>query len=280
MLIYKTNQKPRKYKSRYIENTPFTGVKISDKTRADKLTLYEKCLALQIVLPEDAAFSHETAIALLNIGTPWGLKNDDTIHITLFNKNKRIRRPGVKTHYAKSFPTIKINGLRVVAPELLWFSMINSLTHQESIVLGSLLVSNNHAITSVPKIRDFLTTRYKCTGRPKAVKQIEEIIIGTDSPMETRIHLQIKSHELPNFHTNHPIYIDDEIIMLADGAIPDKKICFEYDGTEYHSDPAKIFSDKRKRTKVRSDGWRVIVLTYEDYKHPEKYLSEIEKYLL
>jgi hypothetical protein len=284
MLIYKSKHENRNYKTRYIDNAPFRGIKLSDKTRNENLTLYERCLALQKILPDNSAISYYTAIKLLNIGQPWGLENNDVIHVTIFNSKKRIRRVGVKAHYVAynsnaKIPIITLKGLRVVAPELLWFSMITKLTYQESIVLGSLLVSNNHSITTVKKIKTFVDTRYKCVGHKRAYKQLKDIVLGTDSPMETRIHLQIQKWGLPKFHTNYPIYIDNEILMLADGALPDKKICFEYDGRDFHSDPAKILSDKRKRNIARAAGWHVIVLTYEDYVHPEKYLLQIQELL-
>ncbi|MDR0788577.1 MAG: hypothetical protein LBN03_00070 [Bifidobacteriaceae bacterium] len=284
MVIYKSNRKNINYKSRYIDSAPFRGIKISEKTRIEKLTLLEKCLALQELLPENVAFSHSTAIYLLNIGTPWGIDTDEIIHLTIINNKKRIRRPNVKTHYIKIKPTekipiIKINGLRVVAPELLWFSMVRELTLQESVVLGSLFVSNNHELTTLKKISNFVNTRYNCNGHKLALKQLKQIIVGTDSPMETRIHTQIKKFGLPNFQPNYPICIDDEIIMLADGALPDKKICFEYDGREFHSEPAKMISDKRKRSLVFKAGWSVIVLTYEDYLNPQKYIHIIEELL-
>ncbi|HET9691691.1 MAG TPA: type IV toxin-antitoxin system AbiEi family antitoxin domain-containing protein [Acidimicrobiales bacterium] len=52
--------------------------------------------------------------------------------------------------------------------------------------------------------------------------------------------------------------------FYLDAAYPDRLLCFESDGHEFHSSPEAISADHDRRAALRSVGWDVVVFTYRD----------------
>jgi len=99
--------------------------------------------------------------------------------------------------------------------------------------------------------------------RRRGVLQLRELIplidVRAESPAETWTRLAIHDAGLPAPVSQWEVYVDGRVFRL-DFAYPERLLAVEYDGTEFHSDPADVERDRERRDLLRRAGWRVIVV--------------------
>ena len=110
------------------------------------------------------------------------------------------------------------------------------------------------------------TLRAQCTGRYARTlnRALDEVRIGSDSPMETLLRLAFRRAGLPTPVLNEPLS-DDEGRKLHDPDFqwPEYKVCVEYDGGS-HNSPEQVARDIRRSRRASQAGWTEIRLHSAD----------------
>lgn len=134
-------------------------------------------------------------------------------------------------------------------------------------------------------IADFLAIlpRY---ARRRGVIQLRELI-PLSNPLaesfgESWTRGTIIDEKLPVPESQVWVYLEElgEWVRL-DLAYPHLKICVEYDGEEFHTEPEDKERDERRRDALRRAGWIVIVVRKDGFKGParEAWLGELRRAL-
>lgn len=98
---------------------PFPGVRVlagaPDGVR-------ERCAAARLIMPEHAAFSHDTAVRLGEWPTPLNAPPNGDLHISLAAGLDRPRVRGIRAHRVTWAPgdVVVVRGLRTTSPERTW----------------------------------------------------------------------------------------------------------------------------------------------------------------
>lgn len=103
----------------------------------------------------------------------------------------------------------------------------------------------------------------------------------TDSTFETLLMRELRKRKLAVPVIQHRIVEPNgEFIMRTDFAYPSKMIAIEADSERWHMNRAKFNSDRYKRAKAESIGWRVLAFTFSQLKQsPEVVVAIIERAL-
>ena len=111
-----------------------------------------------------------------------------------------------------------------------------------------------------------LLFRYR---RRRGVIQARELVTLTDprseSSGESWTRLEIHDRGLPAPEPQWWVRVDGVPTYRLDLAYPRAKVLVEYDGEEFHSDPADREADEKRRQWLRDHGWYVIVVTKESF---------------
>jgi very-short-patch-repair endonuclease len=222
------------------------------------------------VLPEDAALSHVTAIRLrgLDIGPT------EPIHVSTNKPTQRILR-GVVVHrrQGRLHPT-ELDGLPVLGPDRTFVDAATQLRDRDLLRVGDWLVATGR--TDVDTLRDYVF-RSHLDGVQRARRVAMMVRAGVASPRESDIRWEIVRAGLPEPELNVDI-LDDlgEFIARGDLVYRRWKVVVEYDGWQHERDAWQRQYDHLRRERLEGAGWRVMVITAADFRHPRTLVRRIE----
>lgn len=225
--------------------------------------------ALQ-VLPDDAALSHVTALQVrgLDVGPTAPL------HISTNEPTQRVLR-GVFVHrrQGRLHPT-ELNGLPVLGPDRTFVDAATQLRDRDLLRVGDWLVATGR--TDVDTLRGYVFDSH-LDGVQRARRVALMVRVGTASPRESDLRWEIVRAGLPEPELNVDI-LDDlgEFIARGDLVYRQWKVVVEYDGWQHERDAWQRQYDHLRRERLEGDGWRVIVITGADFRHPRSLVRRIE----
>ncbi|TGJ97358.1 hypothetical protein DLJ96_05095 [Actinotalea fermentans ATCC 43279 = JCM 9966 = DSM 3133] len=254
---------------------PTRGVRLTDATP----DLTGACRALSLVLRPDTAFSHTTALHLLDVEVPWRIAKDQRIHVVSASRQDRPDRRGVVSHFCgqPNLTTVRHHGLLVTSAAQTWLHLSHRLTTDELVVLGDAMLRRKHRTTTPEALRSLTDSTRKMKGLAKARVALDLLRPGTDSSMETRARLLLVHAGLPCPVVNRAA-IDDQgrFLALPDMSYPERRIAIEYDGDVHRTDPATWRRDVERRQRLEAAGWIIITATADDVlRHPERFVARV-----
>ena len=92
------------------------------------------------------------------------------------------------------------------------------------------------------------------------------------SPQETRLRLLLHRSPLPNPVAQFRIVVDGRFVARPDFAWPDRMVALEYDGL-WHGEPGQFARDRQRLNRLQAAGWRVVFVTAQDLRNPERLLA-------
>jgi Protein of unknown function (DUF559) len=160
--------------------------------------------------------------------------------------------------------------LRTVFDCARWLSLV------ESVVVAD-AISHSGVIT-----REQLREYYRRHRGLRGVRQVERVIDlmepKSESPMETRVRLLIVLAGLPRPEAQ--LIVTDragQFVARADMGYEAERFLVEYDGT-FHWEQRR--ADDRRRDELRDLGWKVLVVSREDYyDHPATIIAKVRQEL-
>ena len=254
---------------------PTRGVRVSAATPDPAAA----CRALSLVLGPDTAFSHTTALRLLDVELPWRIAPDQRIHVVTASRQDRPGRRGVVSHFCgqPNLTTVRHHGLLVTSAAQTWLHLSHRLTTDELVVLGDAMLRRAGPVTSPDDLRRLTDSTHKMKGLTKARVALDLLRPGTDSSMETRARLLLVHAGLPCPVVNRAATDDQgRFLALPDMSYPAQRIAIEYDGDVHRTDPATWRRDVERRQRLEAAGWIIITATADDVlRHPERFVARV-----
>lgn len=156
-----------------------------------------------------------------------------------------------------------IGGIRVTTPLRTALDLACKLRRREAMAALDAF-AREYGIT-VEQLRRLLVPYFRRRG----VVQARELVPLTDgrieSARESWVNLEIHDHALPAPEPQYWVLVDGVPTYRVDFAYPHARVIVEYDGEEFHSKPEKKAADEKRREWLRRNGWRVIVVTKENF---------------
>jgi hypothetical protein len=165
-----------------------------------------------------------------------------------------------------------VYGAAMTTPLRTAFDCARWLSIVEAVVVADALAHAN-AITAA-ELASYLAAHRGLRG----VRQVERVIDlmepKSESPMETRVRLLLIFAGLPRPEAQLVVLDrDGEFVARADLGYRDARLLIEYDGAWHWQQRA---ADERRREALRDLGWKVLVVTSEDYyRTPERVVAKV-----
>ncbi len=226
-------------------------------------------LAVALVLPEKAAFSHQTAAHLLGLPIPSRLESSKPLHVTV--PGQRGSRKAVKWHRAPIAGTVLARGVRVTDAQRTWLDLGTALTLPESVAVADVILRRGFVKTlSVPSgIRG-------AVGLRAAVELADP---RSQSPKESILRVELHLAGLPKPEVNLNIYEQGDWVGRGDLVWPEYRLYVEYDGRHHGTDHQR-HQDAQTRNRLGQLGWSVRVVTENMMKHVHEVVSMVTEDLV
>lgn len=255
---------------------PFRGVRATAGTDLD---VADRCLAAQQFLPDDACFSHITALRLLGVEVPWQLADDERLHVVTPTRGPRTQRGGFVAHLCtqQALEVVRVGLLRVTSGPQTWLHLAHRMLLDDVVVLGDAMLRRRAPVTSVDALARLTAATHKMRGLAVCREALELVRPGTDSTMETRTRMVLVGAGLPAPEVNQPVYSRaGRFLAMPDLQYRDAMIAIEYDGDVHRTDPETWRRDVERRQLLEGAGWLIITATANDIlRHPDRFLTRV-----
>lgn len=226
---------------------PTAGVRVP----ADEDAWLDDVRAVALVLPQGAAFSHETAAQLL--GLPLPCHDARPLHVTVPPHVARGRRRLITWHAtALALRPITVSGLHVTDGVTTWLQLGDRLDLPELVAVADCLLRRGMC-TSLPTAENLRGARALRVSKELADPR-------SRSPQESILRVQIHLAGLPSPQVNFDVIDLGEWIGCGDLVWPEYRLYVEYDG-QHHANPKQRHQDAQTRNRLGQLGWTVRVVT-------------------
>lgn len=214
-----------------------------------------------LVLPDDAALSHQTALRWCGYE---GL-SEVPLHFSTA-KRARIEREGIVVHRRQALLRSEfIKGIPVLGAARTFVDVATDVGDRELLRIGDWLVRHQHV--DLLALRDFALQSH-LDGVQRARRIAPLVREKVDSPRESDVRWIIIVTGLPVPEPNLTIVEDAEIpVAKGDLVYVRERVIVEHDGWHHERDGAQRQRDHLRRELLESLGWKIIVITSEDFKN-------------
>ena len=225
------------------------------------------------VLPDDAAVSHTTNLAWRGLE----LRPRNPLHFATM-QDLRTRRDGIVLHRYQRRPEVEVvNGLPLLKPERTFVDCGTVLRLHELVAVGDWLLTRG--LVDRFELELYLM-RSHLDGVVRARRAARFVREGSESVRESRLRWHLVSAGLPEPEVNVDIH-DRHGRFLARGDLVyrHRKVVVEYDGWYHERDALQRQRDILRREALEAEGWRVIVVTSADMRHPDEVVDRVGRAL-
>lgn len=226
-----------------------------------------------LVLPDGAVASHTTALRLqhLDVAAPLPL------HFSAVLESE-VNRDGIVFHRRQAeLNPIEVDGIRTLGPRRTFVDVATMVSSQRLLAVGDWLVATQRV--KLPDLRSYVVESH-LDGVRHARRIAPLVREDVASVYESYVRWELHAAGLPEPEINVDIY-DDHGAWLAKGDLVYRrqKVVVEYDGWQHERDAAQRQWDHLRREQLEAAGWRVIVITVEDMKHPKTIAARVRQAL-
>jgi Protein of unknown function (DUF559)/AbiEi antitoxin C-terminal domain len=217
--------------------------------------------AVRLVLPERGVACGLTAAWIYGVDVR---RRDDLDVYVCFPTGGRIR-PRAGMHVCQETladsDITTIDSLRVTTPVRTAFDCARWLRGVERVVVVDAL-AHAHLVT-LEQIRAYLAGKHRLRNLRRAQDVLALADPLAESPMETRLRILLIEWGLPRPVSQLDVHDQyGSFVGRLDLAFPEVKVAVEYDGA-LHWEQRR--DDDRRRTRLRQQGWVVLVYSATDY---------------
>lgn len=258
------------------------------KTRQDEIARCVSRLS-QLYKSRPVIFTGLTALKLCGIELPWHAGLDPDILHVLSSKDSA-RSHVVGFHFTVwQAPLVSTpwqhrdeKSILCTCPVDTWAILSRSLRQSEVIVLGDAILRaaqyNNWPITT-ELFRQCVEQGRRFPGIRKCRDALPFLRQPLDSSMEMRCVLVLLRYGLLLPETGYPIWVEElGMTVIVDMAYPEQRVIIEYDGDAHRWDRRQYHWDERKRSALRSSGYRIVVVfsnTFADENAMRAFAQEV-----
>jgi hypothetical protein len=218
-----------------------------------------------IEVNERCAASHVTAAELLLLPRRRRKETPETFHIIRPEGAAHLNRPYVVVHRMKLYDgeITTVHGIPVTTPERTWLDMAEMLSVDELVVMGDSCVrvprpkleGRDAPHCSIADLQRMIDRHKGKSGLRKAKEALGLVLVGSDSPQESMLRLEIVRVGLPEPELNEPILTDDGVRHhQPDLSYRRYKIGIEYEG-DHHGANEQIVRDIARSERYAALGW-------------------------
>jgi very-short-patch-repair endonuclease len=239
-------------------DSPFYGV----HTAGVLTELADRCRAATLILPDDTAFSDETAAVLMMLPVP---RQPEVVHVTVRVGTCVPRRRGIVGHVrqlrAEDFAVV--SGLSVITAACTFVHLAAVFTRAALVGLGDAILRAGLATTA-----ELVSAVAANSGRRGCVRARELISMldpRAESVMESMLRLLLLDAGLPTPEVNVNVYDSfGQFLARADLLYRAAKVIIEYDGDHHRLDRAQFARDVRRGSDLAACGYLVLRFTASD----------------
>ncbi|KRC34234.1 DUF559 domain-containing protein [Oerskovia sp. Root22] len=251
-------------------HAPVRGVRMAASSADDLEAL---CRAVALTFRDGDTFSHLTAAALLGLPLPAHHRPLERLHVSS-RAGLRPREAALIVGHSGAIArhSFRQRQLPVTVPARTWLdlgSMTGTgtgahLTVEDLVVLTDAVLGLRHPATTRLQLERALSWFVRGRGRQTLRTALAAARSFVDSPMETRVRLQLVASGFPCPVVGADLLAEDQWVARPDMCWPQARIAIEYDGAHHYSSQHQMRSDVARRENMERLGWRVIVLYSQD----------------
>lgn len=234
-----------------------------------------------ILLNRDSCVSHVSAASIHGIATPGSAESPPLLHLSRRAGRSLTRRDGVVSHRLKfkAADIMFVDGVPVTTPSRTFVDLGTLLHLDDLVAAGDSIISAHHrtfgepriAMVPVEDLRKYVEDTRNINGIRAARIALDLMMVGVDSPPETRVRLILGRSGLPEFVPNCPIGAKDRLPVWTDLGCREYRTCVEYDGG-HHLTPEQQQKDARRDQRTAEAGWRQVKLNKVDLQRGETWV--------
>lgn len=237
---------------------------------------------VQLILPDDIAFSHMTSAAVLGLPLPLQFApTTGDIHVASPVTRNPLRRKGITCHRWPGATVTDYRSLRVTSQRHTWAQCAQLLDVDSLVIMADAIVGND-----LDKLEGLTETVDSQVGRPGVQRMRDALPLvrtGSNSPAESQARLLFHRAGLPEPRLNR--HLDDGVggwLACPDFSWEDPvrgiRVAVEYDGAHH------TLADQRRRDTgrdraYRMAGWTLVVITATDLTRPGPLVDELAHHL-
>lgn len=225
------------------------------------------------LLPPGAAYSHNTAAALLALPVP----ADDRLHVTVPD-GVRVRRRGVVEHRGMQRRQMGfVDDVPTTSPPQTWLDLAPTLSVDDLVILGDAIAHTfpEHR----PGLATITATSSGARGIRRAREAAELVRPGVLSPQETlwRLRFRAAGFDEPELNANIHDH-EGNWLAMVDFVWRAQRVVVEYDG-DYHFTVEQRRRDQVRRRAIRNGDWTLIEINGADNSDPTPAIRAIGRAL-
>ena len=226
-----------------------------------ELTLDILVRADLLVLPPGACVSHVTALQWH--GVTLGSKSPR--HYSTVSSTQT-RLAGVVLHRRGGTLSPRlVRGIPVLGPDRTLVDCGTLLSQANLVRAGDMLV--RLGLTTPDVLKMYAAERH-LDGVVRTRRSTRLVRSKVDSVRETDVRLLLILSGLPEPGVNLVISADGHFLARGDLVYVEFKVVVEYDGWQHERDARQRRKDIHRRERLEAAGWRVIIITADDMRHP------------
>jgi len=227
---------------------------------------------VSLIAPPGAIFAGLSALVLA--GGHAFASADDAVEVALPAGQRWRPGAGVRVSVSSSDDDVVVDRHRLsrTGPVRTAVDLIRRHGLEDGVVLLDRLVQAG--LADLAAVRAAVAALPRCRGS-RVARDVTRLADGlAESPQETRLRLLLHRAGLPAPVAQFRVFDDEGLIGRVDFAYPDLKIAIEYDGL-WHAEPGQFAKDRKRLNRLSAAGWRGILVTAADVRHPELLIARL-----
>lgn len=238
----------------------FHGVRIHGDL---PITLASTCAAASLILPSQCAFSHLTAVRLLDLPTPFGFNDDGAVHVSIPVSANRVRQREIVAHRSgvPDDEIIEIDGLPVTRPERAFVDLAAHFGATYLVPLGDAML--RRSLVTVASLGEAIETAAGRRGAATARRALPRLDGRAKSPSESLLRVRIEDAGMPKLEPN--VDVLDSLgcwIATPDLLAAGAKVAVEHEG-EHHREKRQFARDIARDQLMQGEGY-IVLRTYRN----------------
>lgn len=254
---------------------------LAPEDREARALLLDRCRMFASRIRQDAFFSHLTSARLHGIPLPWHLERDERLHISVLAPARAPHAHGIVGHKMTIVPNdiVTVAGLRTTSVERTWCDLGSVLGLHDLVAAGDFLIHWRLPLTSSRRLRRAVERSVNRRGVVLLKRALELLSDRAESPPESVLRVIIILAGLPEPSVNHEVTnARGEFVARIDLVIAEYRLVIEYMGDYHRTVKGQWRADMTRRSKLESQGWKVMEVNANDLRDPDELVARIRRY--
>ena len=242
----------------------------------DAVDTPERLALLARVLPDDAAYSHGTAAALL--GAP--VDPPRRPHVALTPRRVLPQHAGLVVHARRmeAGDVVVHRGVRLTSGAQTFLDLAAGLPPAELVAVGDALLRSGHLTPA--QLSDRLARAARVRGVVRARDCAPMLSPQSASRPESLVRYWLTTSPLPEPQLQVPVHDRwGQVVAHGDVGYPEWRVLLEYEGRQ-HADVAQFGRDVDRYSLMAADGWLVLRFAARHLKGPSVIVERTRRALV